>query len=153
MWSPLQDYARRIAKIEAFDGLMLQKLKDLREILGTFGNATASLESDEFGTISWIYDWPSLLQETCRPIGDRWEVMAKGWSDACTHWRGYLGKNEGQARDIGWPLPEGVGLTDRVVAAALLNPGCACERSLSPGNQRLGLMLSVRRPLKQEQQM
>jgi hypothetical protein len=141
MWTDLEAYARLVAKSSAFDEVMLQKMKDLQEILATFGNATASLESDEFGTLSRVYDWLWLLGETCRPIALKWPAVADGWSQACSYWHGLLGTNQGMARDTGLTLSIGVSLTDRVAAAAFLNPGCAYDRALSEGNQQLGFQV------------
>jgi hypothetical protein len=135
MWEPLREFAVRLGKGDAFDDRMLGRLGDLAEIVGTFANATASLESDEFGTLSRVYDWIFLIQEKCRVIGDGWEAVRKGWSAACFHWRQYLGDDEATPRIVSLTLSEEVTLRDKVVAASFLNPGCSYERSLSLPNQ------------------
>jgi hypothetical protein len=118
---------------------MLHKLRDLAEILETFANATASVESDDFGTTSQTYDWLFSIQEKSCPIAKKAAAIGRGLSEASVHWRQYIGENEGPERGHGMVLFEGVTLTDRVVVAAFLNPGSAYERSFSPGNQRQAL--------------
>jgi hypothetical protein len=141
LWEPLQEFLVKCLKRDPFDEAMRDRMEDLSQILGTFANATASLESDEFGTLSLVYDWLFLIKQICLPIARRWPAVALGLSEANEHWLQYLGDNEGEERGQGMVLAEGVTLTDRVVVASFLNPASAYERSLSPGNQRQALVL------------
>jgi hypothetical protein len=93
LWEPLQDDIRQILKKDAFDEAMLHNMEDLAQILGTFAIATAWLESDDFGTISWIYDWLFLIQQRCSPIAERWPAIGGGLSEASVHSPKYVGKN------------------------------------------------------------
>jgi hypothetical protein len=136
VWGTLQEYICDVLKKDPFSDAVFQKVSGFAQVVGTFANATASLEGDDFGTISRVYDWLLVIREKCHPLAEGWPALAQGLSEASFYWRQYLGANDAQHRGHGIVLSEAITLTDRVLAATFLNPASAYGRSLSPGNER-----------------
>jgi hypothetical protein len=99
---------------------ILPKLERFKDVVATFRNATACLESDKFGTLSRVYDWLSLIKMSCTRDPE-WSALSNGWTEAYTkHQVRYLGGEE-----PGPPLGASVGdqlLSERLTFACLLNP-------------------------------
>jgi hypothetical protein len=137
MKDDIQEFLAR-EKREVIEEERFREWDVLLAVLQTFANATASIESERFGTISRVYDWLSLIETQLIAAAVEWPLLAGAIEPSMSYRDKYLGPNGvNDPSTPGLILSQGAGvcLNDRVLVATLLNPGSAYTRSMSPGNQ------------------
>jgi hypothetical protein len=114
------------------------KVMTFERVVSTFANATAYLESEEFGTFSRVYEWLYLIKKSALAAAVDWQAMTIAWAAAEEYIKENVGPNEGEESDRGRFLGSGVFLNNRVLVATFLNPATLPGVVLSPGNFRSG---------------
>jgi hypothetical protein len=106
------------------------RLAKLLAIVSTFTNATEEIESESFGTLSYIYEGLTLLGLACQKV--QWPALATGWQRAYAEYRvRYLGDGTDAVTTTSTHLQFGCGIRDRILLAAVLNPAVNLEKSLT----------------------
>jgi hypothetical protein len=104
---------------EQFDAVY-GRLTQLDQVVTTFESATETLESETFGSLSFVNSCLFIIGNVWIREAEIWEPLAAGWSKAYDeYWLHYLGDGHGLPS---LPDEHGLPLGDRVLLAAALHP-------------------------------